>query len=146
VKRMRKMRRGNAAVEFAVAAPLLLTMLAGVVDVGFGLFEAMQAQNAAETGALYASRHGWDQAGIIAAVTGATNVTGISATPAPTQFCGCASASGVTQAACTATCSGGGAPGLYVQVNATLAHQHIMPYASFGVPDTLSGKSLLRLQ
>ena len=143
---MSKMRRGNAAIEFALAAPLLLTMLAGVVDVGFGLFEAMQAQNAAEAGALYASRHGWDQAGIVVAVKGATNVTGISATPAPVQFCGCASAGGVTQAACTATCSGGAAPGLYVQVNATLAHQRIMPYASFGVPDILSGTSLLRLQ
>lgn len=143
---MRIGRRGNAAIEFAIAAPLLLGIVAGMVDVGFGLYEAMQVQNAAEAGALYAARYGWNQMGIVAAVTGSTNTTGITATPAPTQFCGCPSVNGVTPVGCAVTCAGGGAPGVYVQVSAALSHAQIVPYASFGVPATLTGQSLIRVQ
>jgi len=143
---MRIGRRGNAAIEFAIAGPLLLGMVTGIVDVGFGLYEAMQVQNAAEAGALYAARDGWDQEGIVAAVTGSTNTAGITATPAPTKFCGCPSASGVTSAGCSGTCAGGGAPGVYVQVNAALPHLQIVPYANFGVPATLTGQSMMRVQ
>jgi Flp pilus assembly pilin Flp len=59
---------GTAAIEFGLFAPLLLIMLVYAVELGSGVFEAMQVQNAAEAGALYAAKYGWNAAGISAAV------------------------------------------------------------------------------
>ena len=75
-----------AAIEFALLSPLLVLLLIGLVEVGFASYEAMQAQNAAEAGALYAARHGWDSAGIQAAVVNATGSSDVTATPAPQSF------------------------------------------------------------
>lgn len=136
----------NAAIELALTGSLLLTMFAGIVNVGFGVYEAMQVQNAAKAGALYAARNGWDADGIAGAVIDAAYLEGISATPAPSQFCGCPSGAAVITAVCTAPCSGGTAPGIYVRVHASLPHQQIVPYFGFGMPSTLTGQSLIRLQ
>ncbi len=96
-------------------APVFLVLIVGMVEVGFAAYQAMQAQDAAEAGALYAAKHGWDAAGISAAVVNATGASGMSAAPAPSQFCGCPTAAGVTAVACSATCTGGGSPGTYVR-------------------------------
>jgi Flp pilus assembly protein TadG len=139
---MMRGRRGSAAIELAIVAPLLLTLLGGVLDVGFGLQEAMLAQNAAEAGALYAATHGWDSAGIQAAVVAAAPARGITATPPPSRFCGCANASGIAATACGTRCSGGVAAS-YVSVGASLTHWRIVPFDF--MPDTLTGRSVVRL-
>ena len=48
--RCRRLRtvRGTAAIEFAIATPVLLILITGLVDVGFGVYDAMQVQYAAE--------------------------------------------------------------------------------------------------
>ncbi|MEJ0019402.1 MAG: TadE/TadG family type IV pilus assembly protein [Acetobacteraceae bacterium] len=137
---------GNAAIELVLAAPLLLVMLAGIVNVGYALREAMLVQNAAEAGALYAAEHGWDAAGISAAVTGSAGSVAIMAAPAPAQLCGCPGPVGVIVAACASACPSGGSPGVYIRISAALAHQQIVPYLGFGVPATLTGESLVRVQ
>jgi len=139
---MMRDRRGSAAIELAIVAPLLLTLLGGVLDVGFGLQEAMLAQNAAEAGALYAATHGWDAAGIEAAIVAAAPDSGIAATPPPSRFCGCATANGIRETACGARCSGGAAAS-YAEVDTSLAHWRIMPFDF--MPDTLTGRSVVRL-
>lgn len=133
---------GSAAIELAIVAPLLLTLLGGVVDVGFGLQEAMLAQNAAEAGALYAATHGWDAAGIEAAIVSAAPKRGIAATPPPDKFCGCPAANGIQATACGSRCNGGTA-GSYADITASLAHWRIMPFDF--MPDTLTGRSVVRL-
>ncbi len=138
--------RGSASIEFAIIVPVLLIMLAGLVEIGFAAREAMQVQDAAEAGAGYAMKYGWDSAGISAAVVNATGATGVTASPAPVQFCGCPSASGITTVLCTATCAGGTTPGTYVKVSASIAHVAILSNLGLPIPATLVGHATVRLQ
>jgi len=134
---------GTAAVEFGLAIPFLLILLVGTVEIGSAMYQAMQVHNAAEAGMVYAGKHGWNASSIAAAVT-ASGVSGVTATPAPTQFCGCPTASGITVVACGATCTVGTA-GAYVQINASIPHQTILPYPSIPLPATLTARSILRI-
>jgi Flp pilus assembly protein TadG len=138
--------RGTAAIEFAILSPILLALLLGVVELGFGIYAAIQAQSAAEAGALYAAKHGWDSAGISAAVVNATGATTMAATPAPTLFCGCPSTIGITVIACNSTCTGGIQPGEYVQINSALARLSILSDPGLGLATTLTGQSTIRIQ
>ncbi len=144
-KRADRNQRGTAAIEFALASPIFLALLLGVVEVGFGAYQAMQTQDAAEAGAVYAAEHGWDATGISAAVVNATGASGMTASPAPSEFCGCPTATGVSAIVCTSTCTGGTAPGIYIQVNATLPHPTILPGLS-SLPSTFTYQSTVRIQ
>lgn len=137
--------RGTAAIEFGLAAPLLLVILMGLVELGFAMYQAMQVTDSVEAGAIYAAKNGYDAAGISAAVVNATGTAGITATPAPVQFCGCPSTSGITTTTCSATCSDGKTPGQYVRISASLARVTILPYPALGLPATLSATSVVRL-
>ncbi|HWA69608.1 MAG TPA: TadE/TadG family type IV pilus assembly protein [Rhizomicrobium sp.] len=137
---------GSAAIEFGLIFPLLLVLLAGVVEVGFAMREAMQVQDAAEVGAGYAIKNGWNSAAISAAVVNATGATGVTAAPAPTQYCGCPGAAGVTAVLCTATCAAGVAPGVYVRVNASRPHVTILNNLGLPIPATITAHAIVRLQ
>lgn len=137
---------GSAAIEFGLILPVLLILLAGLVEIGFAVREAMQVQDAAEAGAAYAIKYGWNSVAISAAVVNATGATGITASPAPVQFCGCPAAGGVTTVLCTATCTGGVAPGTYVRVSASITHSAILDNLSLPIPTTLTGHATVRLQ
>src|SRR6516165_2344597 len=115
--------RDVTAVEFALIAPILVLMAISIADLGFGLYRAMQVQNAAQTGAEYAMAHGYDSTAISNAVVSGTTFTAIGATPAPSQYCGCATNTGVTAAVCTALCPSGAVPGHYVQVSAQATYK-----------------------
>jgi len=136
---------GTVAIEFALIAPFLLTLLAGLVEIGFANYQEMQAQDAAEAGALYAATNGFNVQGISNAVVNATANTSITASPAPVSFCGCPSATGVSAVACASTCVSGDSPGQYVQVNASIAHDSIVPYLGLPIPATLTGQSTVRV-
>ena len=86
---------GTAAIEFGLSIPLLVIIVMGVAELGFAMYGKMQVYNSVEAGALYAAKNGFDSAGITAAVVNATGTQGITATPAPVQFCGCPSATGI---------------------------------------------------
>ena len=138
--------RGTAAIEFAIGAPVLMILLVGLVEVGFAAYQSMQVQNAVEAGVMYATQNGWDSAGISAAVTNATGAGGMTASPAPAQFCGCPGAGSITAFTCTATCPDGTSPGQYVQVNATLARISIFPGSGLTLPVNLTATSTVRIQ
>ena len=110
---------GVAAIELAMVSPLLVTGVLGAGELGFTIFRQTQVSFAAQAGADYALAHGFDATKVSNAIVNATTYTAINATPAPTQFCGCPTASGVTVAGgtppCSATCSGGFTAGTYVQ-------------------------------
>lgn len=138
--------KGTAAMEFGLMVPFLLTLIMGVVELGFATYEGMQTYDAAEAGAIYAAKNGWSSSGVSSAVTSATATTGVTATPAPSQFWGCPSESGVVTVASSSTkCSNGNSPGLYVQVNASLNHSTILPYPSLSLPTTFTATSIVRL-
>lgn len=136
---------GEAAIEFGLMAPVLLILLAGLIEIGFSVLQAMQVQDAVEAGAVYVSKYGFNAAGITNAVVNATEATGMTATPAPTEFCGCPAASGITTVACSTTCASGSPPGQYVQINAALAHTTILPYLGLPLPATLTAQSIVRV-
>ena len=125
--------------------PVLLILLVSVVEVCDGGFEAMRVQNAAEAGALFVAKHGWNSAGISAAVVNATGVSGITANPAPTQFRGCPAANGITSRDCTLTYSDGTAASSFVQISATLAHATILTYPGLALPTTRTGRAIVRV-
>jgi Flp pilus assembly protein TadG len=109
-----------AAVEFAIIATFLSLLVLGAIDFGMGYWEQIQVGNAARAGAEYAVLNGYNQSNIQNAVTSATALTSVAASPAPTQACGCPSATtGISAATCGAACTGGGTAGKYVTVNAT---------------------------
>lgn len=140
-------RRGAAAIEFALISPVFLVLLVGMVEVGFAAYQAMQAQDAAEAGALYAAKYGWDPTGITNAVLNATSASGLTASPAPAEFCGCpASGSGITTVNCNSTCPGGSPPGLYISVSASLPHETILPYLNLPIPAVLTAHATVRTQ
>lgn len=145
-RRIATNRCGTAAIEFGLTIPLLLILLMGVVELAFAIYEAMQVYDAVEAGALYAAQNGWSSTGISTAVTSATSATGLTATPAPSQFWGCPGEGGITTVASSSVkCGGNTSPGQYVQVNATLAHSTILPYPGLSLPTTFTAKSVIRI-
>jgi Flp pilus assembly protein TadG len=54
--RFRKATRGGAALEFALAGPLLLLLSLGTIDFGRAFYYSMTISHAAETGAFYGAR------------------------------------------------------------------------------------------
>ncbi|MFN4177976.1 TadE/TadG family type IV pilus assembly protein [Phenylobacterium sp.] len=137
-------RRGTAAIEFAIIAPVLILLVVAAIEFGFAIRAQLQAQEAASAGALYAMQNGWNSAQISAAVTGATGETGLAATPAPRRFYGCPTASGITETASGASCGDGTTARTYVEVSATLPRKSILPN-DFGLPDDLTAHSTARL-
>jgi len=142
-KALRRGEAGTAAVEFGLFAPLFVLLLVGLTEIGFAMFGSMQVYSAVEAGALYAVKNGWSASGISNAVVNSTNVSGVAATPAPSQFCGCPALSGIADATCGTTCAGGGAVGEYIRINATLTRTTILT-SSFGLPATLTAQSIVR--
>lgn len=135
---------GIAALEFGLMAPFLVLLLVAATELGSSIYQAMQTQNAAEAGAVYASKHGFNVAGISAAVASATTAAGIAATPAPSQFCGCPIASGITEMACASTCADGTAPGQYMRINAQLTRTPLISLSGLVIPGTLTGQAIVR--
>ena len=136
---------GVAAIEFGLMAPFLMMLVVGTVEVGSGVYQAMLAQNAAEAGAVYASKHGFDIDGISGAVLGATAAAGITATPAPSQFCGCPAAADVTATDCALNCADGAAPGQYVRISAQITHTPIISFSGIAVPGAITGQAIVRM-
>ena len=130
---------GVAMLEFAIFAPMLVIFIVFLLDFGFYTFRQMEVQHAAQAGAEYVITLGGfppncpgTSCPISTAVAEDSSDPhfAITATPAPSQFCGCPSSSGVTQlstGACTSsnTCSAG--PGTYVTVSAQGTYTPLVP-------------------
>ena len=138
--------RGASAVEFALGAPLLAAILTVLVDFGFGFYEKMQVEIAAQAGAQYALLYGWNSTNIQSAVTNATPLSGLTASPAPSQSCGCPNGTAIASASCGTNCSNGQAAGTYVTVNAQATYTPLISYAVMGSTVTLTAQSIVRIQ
>jgi len=143
---VRRRKDGAAAVEFAVALPLLAGILLPMLDIGMATYQEMQVIDAAQAGADYALEHGWNSTAIQSAVTNATNLAGVSASPSPSNFCGCPSGSAVASATCGSTCASGLVAGSYVTVGAQVTFTPLVPYSGFGSSVVLHGTSTVRIQ
>ena len=140
-------RSGIAAIEFAIVSPMLVLLFICTADLSLGIYRKMQVQNAAQSGAAYAMLYGFAQTSISSAVANATGYSSVAATPQPSEFCGCPSASsGVTSISCTSTCPNGSTPGTYVTVSAQATYQTILSYPMMPTSFTFNAHSTVRLQ
>ncbi len=133
---------GTAALEFGLAIPFLAILVTGIVEIGFSMYQAMQVTYAAEAGLAYAAKKGWDSTGITNAAVNSTGLSGMSVTP--TQFCGCPSATALTNATCGTTCTSGDTAGQYINISVTLTRKSIVGTTGFGLPSTVSAQAILR--
>lgn len=140
-----KMRRwGVATVEFALMSPLLMLLLAGVLDFGMLLRTATCAANAARAGIEYGSRSASasvDYAGMQnAAVNSMPGATGMTATA--TRSCQCSGGSAVS---CTGSCSNGKMM-IYVKVTARATAHTIFNYSGLSYSNLASSTASMRVQ
>ncbi|MBN9088973.1 MAG: pilus assembly protein [Reyranella sp.] len=124
--------RGNLIIEFALALPILMLMLVGLLDLGrFSLQKSAMLQGARE-GAQYGITAPTETANINTTAQNASGLTGVTATN--TVFCECSSAPGTT-VQCTATCSGSAVLKKYITVTTTGSFSSVWGSAtvSFGL-------------
>jgi len=146
LRRARDCIAGVAAIEFAMVGPVLVIAVICTADLGLAIYRKMQVENSARAGAEYALLNGFNTTAISSAVMQATSSSGISASPVPSEFCGCASTSGISAVACSSTCAGGAAPGTYVSVSAQATYTTIVPYPVIANSFTFTAQSTMRLQ
>jgi Flp pilus assembly protein TadG len=141
---------GNALIEFAIIAPLLIVMCIYVIDFGFFAFRQTELQHATQAGAQYAAvEQSYDSAKISSAVTNDANDSSFTISTTPSKFCGCPSSTGVTPVACpppNTTC------GTYVTVSTQATYNTIAPVSgklfTITVPSSysLKGSATVRIQ
>jgi Flp pilus assembly protein TadG len=141
---------GVAAIELALLSPLLAAGVLGAGELGITIFRQTQVSFAAQAGADFALAHGFDATKVSNAIVNATTYTVITATSAPSQFCGCPTATGVTAASgappCTATCSGGFTAGIYVTASSQAQFSPIIPNPWQSSTVTLNAKATVRIK
>lgn len=137
-------RSGAAATEFALLFPLLALLLAGIIDFSRLISQRMQVQAAAQAGADYAIRHGWNGPAIAGTIA-RTSPNAIAADPAPRLVSACLSGTEIVETV-TATCSSGLFTGKYVLATARASFTPLMPWPGLVVPDTIVGTALTRVQ
>ena len=133
--------RGNAAVELALLAPILLVMLVGAVDMGMLIRERMQLASAARAGIQYAIQgigNAGDTAGMQAAATGATNL--VAANIVATAACECSDGTAVV---CTGVC---GDSEMYVRVGVTESYRTFFSYPLIDNPVSLAEDAIVRIR
>ena len=141
----RRGRRGNALIEFAIAAPILFLLVFGVADFARMFTTANAVTSAARAATQYgmmSPAHYGDATGIAAAATAdASGIAGLAVNSS--QFCACSI--GGTHVSCPATCSTGTAE-TYIQVTVSAPFSTTFSYP--GVPSTtqVSTTSVVRVQ
>jgi len=145
---------GNAAVEFAIIAPVLVGLLVPIADFGLYIYDQMQLNLAAQAGMEYAARNGWIPAGIQQAAINASPSLNLTAQNVnASEFCGCPSGTTIVQQNCNdpntgqqAHCNNDPAQplvGTYVNVTTTYQYKTLFHYPSIPDSQTLtSGASL----
>jgi Flp pilus assembly protein TadG len=161
---------GSAAVEMAIICPILIVLIAGVLDFGGMFYEQTVVVTAADAGAVYAIAYGYNQSNIQTAVQNSTSTISVTA-PAPSEFCGCPTAttnpysihnlgaltgtppSCSTYGNCASGPESGLAAGTYVTVNAQHQYKPLIPwtalpwsYAMGSAQISLNAASTVRIQ
>ena len=134
--------RGVAAIEFACVAPLFALTLVGMTELGLAVRTRLAAEEAAAAGA-QAALKGFNTATITAAVQNANPNRTVLASPAPTEFYACPSASGLANSTQGATCADGKSSRHFVRVHATITRPTVFG-PQFGLPTSLTAHTTAR--
>lgn len=141
VRRLWADRRGSAAVEFALLLPVLLLLLAGLVDTSRLISHSTQIRAAAQAGADHARKWGWDSSGIVTAVTAATR---LETAPEPRFAKACLEGGGIVETSAP-LCASGQSPGRYVFVRATAPFTALFPWPAVIVPSQVAAEAMVRV-
>jgi Flp pilus assembly protein TadG len=144
LKGLGKARKGGAAVELAVAFPLLLLLLIGVVDYGRVFYTSVTVSNAARAGAEWGqqtSGNSVDTAGMRTFAQFDGNDAGAIVFGAR-LYCECVVD---VETACN-FCAGGVAPNAYVEVTATKVVNMLLRYPGLPASITVTRKATFRSQ
>ncbi len=138
---------GAAAVELAVALPVLLLLLIGVAEFGRIHFATIAVANAARAGAQYGAQSTVTSADIAgmnqAALNEAANIGSI--TTKAGSFCVCDNGSAPT-GGCSGTCAGYGLAPIFVTDTVTLNFPFIIKYPGVRSAITLQSVAVFRVQ
>jgi Flp pilus assembly protein TadG len=126
-------RSGNVMLEFALALPVLILLMVGLVDLGSYALQKSAMLQGARAGAQYAivvysgatAASSTDSANVNSTAQTATGLTGVTGTN--TFFCECTAG---TTVACTSTCS---TLKRYVTVNTTKSFTSILSVATLNL-------------
>ena len=138
-------RRGIATIEFALIAPLLLLLVAGVLDYTMLMRTAIAVADAARAGAQYgslSSANASNTAGMqSAAINAAPDINGLTVTAV--KVCQCSDGS-------TVNCSGGtcttGPVRIYAQVTVQATCSAIFSYSQLPFTGAVVSKASMRAQ
>lgn len=145
LRKLKRDERGASAVEFALLAPVLFLLAAGAIDSCRLIVQTMQVRAAAQAGADYALKKGFDAAQVQAAVENATNPDAITPTAATTTS-GCVSGTAFTPTAVGAACPGGGFAGVYVNAGAQATFTPLVPWPGLPGGKTIAAQAMVRVQ
>ena len=130
--RLWRARDGLGAIEFGFIAPVLLTLLLGILDFGMAFWQEMEISNAADAGAQWGMSNTYDapidqtSPSIQSVAQSATNLSGI--TVSSTNPCGCPTSSGVTVYSCGSTCPDSTTPQPYIVVNTHICYSTLFTW------------------
>ena len=140
---------GNAAVEFAILAPILTVLVAGLGDMASAVNLATKLNSAARAGATYAMVYPSDTNGVKVAAQAATNDSGMTV-GTPSLYCTCGSSavsvSNPTLNCTTGTCASGKVKKWYVSVATTQTYTPILSYHGFFSTLSMSGSATVEVQ
>jgi Flp pilus assembly protein TadG len=129
-------------IEFALTAPVLLLLTAGVLNYGLALRAAIAASDAARAGAHFGSLSTANAANIegmrAAAANAAPSLTGMVVTPV--RVCRCSNGSVVS---CAGSCASG-AVAMYVEVTAHATAPNAFGYPALPYSGAVSAKAVMR--
>jgi len=122
---------GLGAIEFAFIAPVLLTMLLGVLDFGVAFWQQMEIANAADAGVQWGMSNPYNEGSIRSVVQAATSLSVPADNISPSNPCGCATSTGITTGygtppSCTA-CPDASTAKPYIVVNAQICYSTLFP-------------------
>jgi Flp pilus assembly protein TadG len=138
--------KGNAAIEFAIIAPILLALLTGAWDFGNCFVESQRLASAARAGAQYgiqAPANATDFAGMTQAARNNASDADDALTVSASQICTCPGGASV---ACTGSCVGIPAPQIYVKLVVSEPYTTLFTYPFVTNPIPLSTQVVMRQQ
>jgi Flp pilus assembly protein TadG len=147
----RQSRRGSAAIEFAIACPVMLLFFGGLVDYGLATWDKSILANAVAQGAYYAYATGVKNVtatGIQSLVQNSTALSGVNANVTGLGACYCITGSplALATATCNSTCADSTTAGVFVSISATYTYHSILPLISNLNNPTLTEAATMRLQ
>jgi Flp pilus assembly protein TadG len=137
--------RGSVTAEFALVAPAIILIAAGIADFGMLTSDSTALTATTRIGAEYARLHPTDAEGIQHSMQSSMSFTPVLSFPASfLRTCECDDR---TSIACTESCAAAGRPGpnrVFITINASQAFTPLIPWP--GVPATLTAATQIRLQ